>query len=65
VNERGVTEVVMYDMRRQSGWSFFNALTENPLSSVKKVILENFDISECWSGSQCSKVVGKSNIFHL
>ena len=49
-------EVVLFDVRRQSGWTFLGGLVDAD-SSVVSVVLEDMDLPEAWSGAQAVKII--------
>jgi hypothetical protein len=49
-------ELVLYDPRRQSGWTFLGGLVDAD-SSVVSVVIEDLDLPEAWSGAQAVKII--------
>jgi hypothetical protein len=49
-------EIVLFDPRRQSGWTFLAGLVDAD-STVVSVVLEDLDLPEAWSGAQAVKII--------
>jgi hypothetical protein len=49
-------QLILYDLRRQTGWTLLSAIVEGD-SSIVSIILEDLDLPEAWSGAQCVKII--------
>jgi len=53
-------ELVLYDIRRQSGWTLLNGLNEGR-STITSVTLADLDLPDAWTGPQSTKAINSSS----